>query len=218
MKPGSNAATCNFKQRQLKHIKKEHEVICAVGRVGKVARRVVVFVVYVPPSLRSQQLEELREAVATEVAAVKTSYCNPLIFVTGDFNHRDFGGALAKIDEGLTQIATDPTRGGNTIDLVYSNAGRDVVENRVLPPLQSDSGAVSDHKCLFLNTEVKEGRKFEWVVRHRRTRNQARDDAFAEELGDWDWSDLQPDHGVDAMTARLEEVVANLTEKHFPMA
>ena len=127
--------------------------MCALGRVGKIARRVLALVVYVPPGIRAQELEELKEAVATEVAALKATYCNPLIFVAGDFNHRDFGGALAEVDVIISLIKTGPTRGPNTINLVFSNAKpEDVKENAVLPPLQLYNGTDSNHKCLFLPT------------------------------------------------------------------
>lgn len=93
-----DSSTCNFKQRQLKHIKKDHEVVCAVGTIGKIPRRIAAFTVYVPPCIREAQLESLKEAVATEVAAVKATY-KPLLVVAGDFNRRDFGPALSEVDD-----------------------------------------------------------------------------------------------------------------------
>ena len=162
--------------------------------------------IYVPPNIRSQQLEELRKAVATEVASLKVSYNDPLIFVAGDFNHKDFAGALAKVDD-------------NTIDLVFSNTSEDVKGNTILPPLQANTGAVSDHRCLYNATQFRECRKFRWVVRYRRTRNQARDEAFAEDLQNWEWgTSIGADQEVNAMTSAMEEAISKLTEKHFPLA
>ena len=59
-------------------------MVCGVGRIGKIPRRIAAFVIYVPPNIKSKQLEELREALATEVAAVRAAYHNPLIVVGGD--------------------------------------------------------------------------------------------------------------------------------------
>ena len=50
---------------------KEHEVMCVVGKVGKIDRKIVVLVVYIPPGIKAHQLEVMREALAAEVTAVK---------------------------------------------------------------------------------------------------------------------------------------------------
>lgn len=210
-----DSASCNFKQRQLKHTHKEHEIVSAVGRIGVLPQRVDAFAIYVPSNIKVTQLEELREALATEVAAAQTTYRNPLVVVGGDFNRRDFGPTLAEVDD-LELVVTGPTRGTGTIDLVYVNLPEAVKENLVLPPLWANGGADSDHRCVYLAAELKDERKFDWVVRMRRTRNQARETAFAKEMKERDWSSLTGD--VDQMTATLEQVIAEVTNKHFPLA
>ena len=94
-----NSALCNFKQRQLKLVEKGHEVICAVGKVGKIDRKVVVFVVYVPPGMRAPQLQKLREGLAAEVSAAKATYKNPVFAIGGDFNHRDVAGEISLAEQ-----------------------------------------------------------------------------------------------------------------------
>ena len=42
-----NMGTCNFKARALNHATREQELVCAVGKVAKLRRQVVVFVVSV---------------------------------------------------------------------------------------------------------------------------------------------------------------------------
>ena len=135
-------------------------MVCGVGRIGKIPRRVAAFVIYVPPNIKSKQLEELREALATEVAVVRAAYHNPLIVVGGDFNRRDFGPALAEVDE-IDLISTGPTRGDGTIDLIYTNSPGAVKEKLVLPPLRPNAGAASDHKCVYVAAEFGDDRKYE---------------------------------------------------------
>ena len=91
-----NTGSCNFKRRQLTHIGKEFEVLCAVGKVGKVERNIVIFVVYIPPTMRTPELERMKELLAVELIAVKRAYNNPVIAVNGDMNHRDLGGLFRK--------------------------------------------------------------------------------------------------------------------------
>ena len=49
-----------------------------------------------------------------------------------------------------------------------------------------------------------------------RKRNQAREEAFANELAAWELDDSQ-EKSVDAMALQLEKKIAELTEKHFPL-
>ena len=55
-------------------------------------------------------------------------------------------------------------------------------------------------------------------MKWRRTRNAAREEAFARDLMDTDWSSLEDRRDVDGMTDCLEKVIGELTEKHFPLA
>ena len=50
----------------------------------------------------------------------------------------------------------------------------------------------------------------------RRTRTREREEAFARELESHDWGDMGRD--VNAMAAELSRVIADATEKHFPLA
>ena len=208
--------SCNLKIRNLRHMPSRFEVMCVAGVVGKVSRKVVVFVVYIPPTMKATELEELREAIAIEVGAAKKSYKNPLVMITGDFNHRDVGAALNEVEE-FTQIVMDPTRGGNTIDVIYTNQPLAHCETRVLPPLEATNGAVSDHRCVFTEASFPPVRGYHWITQMRRTRDTAREEAFARELGTWDWECFGRDHDVDGMAGVLEDVILKLTDKHFPL-
>ena len=91
-------------------------------------------------------------------------------------------------------------------------------EKLVLPPLRSNAGAASDHKCVYVAAEFGDDRKYEWIVRMRRTRNPEREAAFAADMRDWNWSEITNDRDVDRMAGSLEQVVATLTDRHFPLA
>ena len=212
-----NTSTCNFKTRELKHIGREFEVMCATGRVGKVERRVVVFIVYVPPGMKAADLEKLRELLALEVAAAKQTYHDPIIIVNGDFNHRDVGEALGEVED-FDRLATGPTRGRNTIDLIYTNCAPDIKESATLPPLQAGGGALSDHQCVYAEAEFVPTKKYKWVIQWRRTRNAEREQAFARDLTSWEWANFERLTDVGEMVEEFERVVQQLTEQHFPLA
>lgn len=84
--------------------------MCVVGKVGKVKKKFVVFAVYLPPSLKSQEYDEICEALTLEIAAARVSYGDPVIIVCGDLNHRDLGGAL----NGDLHLLSPPRQGEPT--------------------------------------------------------------------------------------------------------
>ena len=211
-----NTALCNFKPRQLKLIAKEHEVICAVGKVGKIDRKIVVFVTYIPPGMRANQIQQLRKTLAAEVSEAKAMIKDPVFIIAGDFNHRDIAGEVGLVEQ-ITQVPSGPTRGPNTIDLVFTNTPRNIKECITLPPLETNNGNRSDHKCVYVAAEYKSQRKYEWVVKMRRLRDAKREEAFANDLRGWNFDGLCDSSDVDDMWQRIEEAVESLTEKHFPL-
>ena len=211
-----NTGSCNFKRRQLKHIGKEFEVLCAVGKVGKVERTIVIFVVYIPPTMRTPELERMKELLAVELIAIKTAYNNPIVVVNGDMNHRDLGGAIQEVED-LQLVETGPTRGNSTIDLIYLNTHTAVSEILTLPPLQSVTGNNSDHRCIFISLSLPPERNYRWITQWRRMRDERRENAFAQQLANWDWTRLAAAGSVDEMAGVLEKVIADLTDQCFPL-
>lgn len=50
-----NIERCNLKRKQ---VKTKHEIVCGVGKIGKVERQFAVFSVYVPPRTKSAEFAE----------------------------------------------------------------------------------------------------------------------------------------------------------------
>ena len=76
--------TCNFKQITLKSAVREQEVMAVVGKVAKLKKKVVVFVVYIPPNTRAAEVEATRNMLVHEIAAARATYGDPVIIVGGD--------------------------------------------------------------------------------------------------------------------------------------
>ena len=164
-----NKNTCNFKGRSLAHASRDQEMICAVGKVGKLQRLVVVFVVYIPPAYNTANVVALKETLGNEIASVRAALKDPIVFVCGDFNRRDISLELATVGN-LAPLETGPTKGDAVLDLIFTNERGAVKELRVLPPLQSAQGSNSDHKCVFAEIGFKRERNYSWVVKMRRLR------------------------------------------------
>ena len=209
--------TANFKQLALKSMTREQEVLAVVGRVAGVKRKIVVFTIYVPPATRATEFEVLCNALTHEIAAARAALNDPIIIVGGDFNRKDVGPALQRAAD-LKPIETAPTRGVHTLDKVYSTINDLLVDVRTLPPLDTLDGIASDHRCIFIKAKFPKARGYSWIVRMRRTRTKAREEAFARSLAGYDWSELAATEGVDEMVEGLERAIGVLTEQHFPLA
>ena len=209
-----NKGTCNFKERKLREATAGQEIVCAYGRIAGARRPVVVFSVYIPPKTNKEGRKLIAEALAAGVAEMSSVLNDPAIFIGGDFNHACVVDALGDVGS-FTDIATGPTRGANRLDIIYTNVGQTIKEVRVLPPLQANSGAVSDHQCIYAECDLGQDKNFEWVVKMTRRRTPQREEAFAAELAAWIPED---DHETpDGMALRLEQKIATLTDTHFPL-
>ena len=209
-------AVCNLKRRQLKQVAKDFEIICATGKVGKIDRKFVIFVVYVPPLIKTTRFNALKESLAAEITAAKADVKDPVFVIAGDFNHKDISDAVDLVEH-MTLIPTGPTRGANTIDLIYTNVPGCVRECMTLPPLEAANGAMSDHRCVYVKAQFQSTRNFRWEVKMRRLRDQRRENAFADDLRNWNWENLEENNDVDKMWCEVEGVIADLTNKHFPL-
>ena len=172
--------------------------------------------VYIPPSTNVAEFQALAEALAVELAAIKSSVKDPAIFIGGDMNRRDLCPHLTAVDNFGT-VDSPPTRGNAALDKMLTNAGCLTRVVNVLPPLETPGGLKSDHGVVYAEAEFPCAKNFRWVVKWRRTRNKEREDAFARDLDQWDWSALDETGDPTAMTSHLEDVISALTEKHFPL-
>ena len=150
-------SSCHFRERKLKK-PSGVEILRAVGNVGEIKRKVAVIVLYIPPDTSASRMEIIREMVGTEIAAVKTGFANPIILVCGDINGRNLEAAF-DVDNKIQAIGTGPTRGENTLDVVFSNIDEYVRRVDVLPPLETESGNVSDHKVVEISVTLPQREK-----------------------------------------------------------
>ena len=99
----------------------------------------MVFVTYLPPNMKAGRVVQFNELLGSEIAAAKVAFKGPIIVVCGDMNGRCLSDAMA-VDEELAVVVTGPTRGDSILDLVITNVNDKIVDNEVLPPLETETG------------------------------------------------------------------------------
>ena len=179
------SSLCNFKERKIRNIE-GFELLCATGNAGKVQRKLVVFVAYLPPGMRAGRVEQFNELLSCEIPAAKVAFKDPIIVVCGDMNGKSLADALV-VDDELDLVETGPTRGASVLDLVFTNVNDKIVDNVVLPPLETETGMQSDHRCVKIGIDMLVIMKFQWLHKNVRKR------------------------------LKFEEVITTLTDRHFPI-
>ena len=206
--------TCHFKERKIKNAI-NLEILCAVGNVGKINRKVVVFVLYIPPRTSASQAEAIRETLGTKIAAAKGAYVNPVLFVCCDINGRKLDGAF-DVDDDISQIETGLTRGNSGLDVVFINIRSNIQKTAVLPPLETEEGVVSDHMCVEVAAVVPTVKIFTYIRKTTRKRSASADARFDHDLRDLDWAEVH--HGdVDGRVQCFVDKISTLTDTHFPL-
>lgn len=121
---------------------------------------------------------------------------------------------MAGLDH-FQRLNTGAPRGGNALDMLFTNVPQCIEEEWVLPPLEIMKGMWSNYKCIYLAAKLGRARNYRRVTRMRRSRNRDRELAFAADLRDWDWERLREANDVTNMAAILEQAIAKLTKRHF---
>ena len=98
----------------------KYEIVATIGRQTGQHRKFVVIAAYAPPNYTANENRGFLTRIADLVRNYKTKYQAPYIIVDGDFNYRTIEDELREFRD-LKLVKTPPTRGNNTLDLVFPN-------------------------------------------------------------------------------------------------
>ena len=207
-----NKSRCSFKERKISGNK--FELVAAVGKIGKVARQVAIFCVYVQPRMLAGDLQQLNDVINNEILLLK-SRSDPLIFIGGDLNHRSLDDSISDFND-IRQINFDPTRGQACLDIVLSNARP--ITSDVGPPLETLAGVRSDHNCVLFKARETKTRPFIWVKKLVRIHSERAMIQFGNELLSSDWQKICPSDGdPDDLVQAFQSHITDLTDRYFPV-
>ena len=98
----------------------EHEIVAAIGRRIGQRRKIIIVNTYIPPSLDADSSDKVLQKVVDLIRNYKRKYESPYILLGGDFNKRNIQKEL-KTHGDIKLVLTPPTRGNNTLDLLFTN-------------------------------------------------------------------------------------------------
>ena len=207
-----NKSRCSFKERKISG--NNFELVAAVGKVGKMARQVALFCVYLQPRIKAAELQQIIDIINSEIILLK-SRSSPLIFLGGDLNRKSLDGAVEDFMD-FKQVNFEPTRGQACLDVLLSNSTD--ITSAVWPPLETLQGVPSDHMCIVFSAREERKRDFVWIRKQARKHTARAVDNFGFDLARTDWSKLCPAEGSpDALVNAFQNHIAELTNQHFPL-
>ena len=140
-----------------------HEMMVSVGSIKGHRRRMIAIACYMPPNICRGEAEDFLECVTAAASKCKKKYCNPYIVVAGDFNQWDVAECLEEFAD-ITEVPVGCTRGGRSIDRIFTNMGRRVVGSGMWAPLETDGDEVarSDHRVAYCEVGIERREAFVW--------------------------------------------------------
>ena len=138
---------CSLRERKIKGNK--YELVLAVGKIGKIARQVAIFCIYLEPRMKVNEVAELSELLAEEILRLKAKG-DPIIMIGGDMNRKDIAGAFGDFPD-IKRCNHAPTRGDACLDVLFSNSS--TINESTWPPLETNGGIKSDHVCVLFNAK-----------------------------------------------------------------
>ena len=214
---GGVAIVYDVNRMTLKPIKirdNDFEIVGAAGRTSEDARRVVIFSVYYPPSMKADRVVKMNDCLSQAIDRAKNCGNSPRIFLCGDFNNKDVSTILADHPD-MRVLDSPPTRNNQVLDMCITNFDPSGCDVSVGDPLVSDMGIPSDHEAMICRATSERRHIFKkrriWVRKYteRGERN------FGALLAAFDWRDI---HTLEANAAveYMDSVLSEMYDECFP--
>ena len=184
----------------------DSEIVAALGRRIGQRRKIIVINAYVPPGIDAATSEEIIGEVADLVGTYKRKYGSPYFVIGGDFNKRNIAKELA-VHADIKQVHTPPTRGDNTLDLVFTNFPQYITAAGVTDSIYNLEGTTSDHKTVYVNAKIPRVPEYNVEKYSYLKQTEDGDKKLQNYLESQDWGSLMGGcGGVDAMVEVLHTV------------
>ena len=196
------------------------EVLPIVASITKIRRKFLIIAIYIPPNYTVNRGAACLQHVNNLVLHIKRNSTDPYIILAGDFNQWDIAGALEDFPE-LVEVETPPTRGDRKIDKIYTNWHSDIHDAGCIPPLETEgppsTRTYSDHSIQYMCSRLSRKSPTTWEVYSYRPYNEGAANDFCDELGSVSWTELYGLVNANDMAIRLQQVLDDLMNRHFPM-
>ena len=148
------------------------ELLCAVGKMPEIARRIVIIAVYIPPHTRAAKTEEIMNFIRLE-----SDFEDPYVIIAGDFNKMNTTSAFCNYPD-IAEPEAGATHGAEALDLVFTNFDEYVTSQEIHSPLETEAKQKSDHMVVAASADLLTYDNFTWKSIRTRPKTGRRDAIF----------------------------------------
>ena len=185
--------SCCLKKAVFKN-KEGFEVLVATGSLRGHTRKLVVLAAYLPPSYTRVRGSEALTYIEDVIIEIKRKYSDPYLVIGGDFNQWRVSRVMDNFAD-IREVDVGNTRGNRSIDKIFINMSRSVVESGTLLPLETEGQDEamrrrSDHKLTYCRLLLEKKKAFRWEVYKYRRFNDSAVARFWEWIVMYDWAEV----------------------------
>ena len=173
---------------------------------------------YLPPGYDKQRGRGALDYVEEVVIEVKRRYVDPFIVMAGDFNHWKIEESLSNFVD-IKEVRVGSTRGSRSIDRVFLNVSRCVVESCTLLPLETEREETrkSDHLIVYCKVLLNRQETYRWESYSYRYFNDRSVEKFREWIVFYDWAGVLGSVTADEKAKAYQRTVVDAVERFFPL-
>ena len=198
-----------------------YEVMVTAASLNGHSRKLVLVACYLPPGYDKERGRGAVDYIESVLIELKRRYQDPYVIVGGDFNQWKIGGAMDNFVD-MKEIDVGPTRGNKTIDRVFTNMSRSIIESGTVTPLVTEDDEdgqtrKSDHRVVFCKFLLQRRTKFRWVSYSYRHYNEDSAKKFREWIVFHDWAEVFSSPDTNTKAEAYQRTVVEAVERFFPL-
>ena len=133
----------------------------------------------------------------------------------GDFNQWDIKEALQDFAD-VKEVNVGPTRGSRSIDRIFLNMTRAVVESGTLDPLETDEEGTSDHRVAYCRLDLPRLTTFRWETYTYRFYNEDSRQLFKNWMVLYPWDEVTQAVGSNSKAEAYQATLNAAMDEFFP--
>ena len=207
----------SFKQLDIKN-PNDYEILAAAGAVPGQRRKLVVLSCYIPPNYNKRRGEDTLEFITDTVIELKRRYHDPQILIAGDFNQWNISAALADFTD-VKEVDVGNTRGDRSLDRMFVNMSRSVVEAGTLEPLSTESEEdrrQSNHRVAYCRLDLPRMNTFRWETFTYRYYNEESKKEFKAWMVMHQWEEVLEADSSNKKTEAFQATLNEAMDRFFP--
>ena len=203
----------NLETTELK-VKGNHEIVATLSRRTGQRRKIVAIGAYIAPAADAEESKDFLETISDAIRTFKNKYCAPYFIIAGNFNKRKIAVELREFTD-IKLVRTGPTRGKNTLDLVFTNFPEFIKEFGTLPALFNADGVMSDHDAVHLLARIPRVPDYK-IDKYSYIKQTAEGDKkMTEQLSKVDWTRVTGQRHVDLMVDNLHQIFNSASNSSY---